>query len=202
MTDSPFTLFDTLRPSTWSVAAGQTVFRQGDPATAIFQVRHGAIVLEKEGETVFRAGPGRFFAESALFADNYIWTARAVGDSTVAVFSKAKVLLLLRAHPDLNLAFSAYLSRQTDDLHRQGETLRLKGAADRVVHFLKTTGAIGRTVFPEGSLTVLAGDLGLTREALYRTLAALERNGVLEREGRRGLRLVVQAGSRGEDSTA
>jgi CRP-like cAMP-binding protein len=42
-------------------------------------------------------------------------------------------------------------------------------------------GADGRTVDLPGTLKDLAAELGLTHEALYRTLAALERSGEIKR---------------------
>jgi CRP/FNR family transcriptional regulator, dissimilatory nitrate respiration regulator len=46
-------------------------------------------------------------------------------------------------------------------------------------------GPDGRTVDLKGELQELAGELGMTREALYRTLASLERAGAIKREGAR-----------------
>jgi len=45
--------------------------------------------------------------------------------------------------------------------------------------------ADGRTVNMRGQLQDIAGELGLTREALYRTLASLERAGAIDRAGTR-----------------
>ena len=42
-------------------------------------------------------------------------------------------------------------------------------------------GADGSTVDLQGTLKDLAAELGLTHEALYRTLAALERSGEIKR---------------------
>jgi len=44
-------------------------------------------------------------------------------------------------------------------------------------------GADGRTITIEGQLQDIAAEVGLTREALYRTLAGLEAEGVLARVG-------------------
>lgn len=45
--------------------------------------------------------------------------------------------------------------------------------------------ADGETVQLHGELQEIASELGLTREALYRTLATLEQVGAIEREGTR-----------------
>jgi DNA-binding Lrp family transcriptional regulator len=46
-----------------------------------------------------------------------------------------------------------------------------------------SAGPDGRTVNLQGQLQDIASDLGLTREALYRTLASLERAGAIKRTG-------------------
>ena len=48
-------------------------------------------------------------------------------------------------------------------------------------YFALNVGADGRTVSLRGTLKELAAELGLTHEALYRTLAALERSGEIRR---------------------
>ena len=59
-----------------------------------------------------------------------------------------------------------------------GRPLRLK----RVRHFLILNAkANGRVFELRGTLKDLAAELGLTHEALYRTLAALERSGEIRR---------------------
>jgi len=51
-----------------------------------------------------------------------------------------------------------------------------------VRHFLAlNVGADGRTVELRGTVKDLAEEIGLTHEALYRTLAALERSGEIRR---------------------
>ena len=59
----------------------------------------------------------------------------------------------------------------------------LKGARERVRHLLLTegSGAAHRYTL-HGSVKDLAVDLGLTHEALYRTLAAMERENLILRE--------------------
>src|ERR1017187_10310014 len=62
------------------------------------------------------------------------------------------------------------------------EQRNIRSARERVRHFLKVNaGADGRTVDLQGTLKDLAAELGLTHEALYRNLAALERSGEIKR---------------------
>jgi CRP/FNR family transcriptional regulator, dissimilatory nitrate respiration regulator len=183
-------LLKNVRHSRRSLASGEILYRIGDAASAVFHVERGAVRLERGGHTHAIATPGQPFAETALFRDSMEHDATAVTDSTVLAFPKAAVLLLLRAHPDLNLAFSAYLARQVERLRFQAEVLRHRSARERIMAYLTEAGAKTDTVTLDRSLTDIAQGLGLTREALYRTLAKLEANGTLVREGKRAFRLI------------
>ena len=64
------------------------------------------------------------------------------------------------------------------------ERRNIHSARDRVRHFLSlNVGADGHTVDLPGTLKELAADLGLTHEALYRTLARMQADGEIERTG-------------------
>jgi len=58
----------------------------------------------------------------------------------------------------------------------------IRSARDRVLQYLRLRAGIdGRSVTMEGQLQDIAAEIGMTREALYRTLAALEAQGLLTR---------------------
>jgi DNA-binding MarR family transcriptional regulator len=64
--------------------------------------------------------------------------------------------------------------------------MKVRSAKERVMLYLDLhAGSDGRTVKLRGQLQDIAGELGLTREALYRTLAGLDRAGAIEREAGR-----------------
>jgi CRP-like cAMP-binding protein len=76
------------------------------------------------------------------------------------------------------------LARQLRTVRTRVERLSLKSASERVRHLLVSEGrGPRREVKVQGTLKDLARSLGLTHEALYRTLATLEREGVIERDG-------------------
>jgi DNA-binding MarR family transcriptional regulator len=67
-------------------------------------------------------------------------------------------------------------------LRQQMELMKVRSAKERVKLYLDfNAGPDGRTVNLPGQLQDVAGELGLTREAFYRTLASLERAGAIER---------------------
>jgi DNA-binding MarR family transcriptional regulator len=56
----------------------------------------------------------------------------------------------------------------------------MKSVKDRVLHLINTEGQNGSYTAATG-LKSLAGELGITHEALYRSLATLEKAGVIQR---------------------
>ena len=79
-------------------------------------------------------------------------------------------------------AFTAMLARQVMTLRTRLERRNIHSARERIRHFLTVNvGADGRTVALAGTLKELAADLGLTHEALYRSLARMESDGEITR---------------------
>src|SRR5450756_984283 len=79
-------------------------------------------------------------------------------------------------------AFMAMLARQVMHLRTRLEQRNIHSARDRVLHYLTlNAGEDRRTVMVPGTLKDLAAELGLTHEALYRTLADLATAGEIER---------------------
>lgn len=195
MPDTLLKLFESLKPSRRTLAAGEVLFATGDAANALFHVEQGTLRLSRAGVPLHTAEAGSAFAEWALFTESCPCDAVAATDATVLAFAKTPVLLLLKAHPDINLAFSAVLARQLHRMRGRLELVRQKGARERVLGYLVRAGAADRTITLDRSLTEMAHDIGITREALYRTLAKLEGEGVLAREGTRIFRLTAAASS-------
>ncbi len=76
----------------------------------------------------------------------------------------------------------AMLASQVMNLRTRLEQRNIHSARDRVRHYLMVNaGADGRTVMLPGTLKDLAAELGLTHEALYRTLADMAADGEIER---------------------
>jgi hopanoid biosynthesis associated radical SAM protein HpnH len=87
----------------------------------------------------------------------------------------------LASNPAFAMRWVAMLNAELRRLRLQCERLALTRVQDRVLHLLETEGERGRYAVPSG-LKSLAGELGVTHEALYRALAALEKAGRLSRE--------------------
>jgi CRP-like cAMP-binding protein len=184
----------TLDPQTLekrSLARNEVLFRQGDKVTAIYFVEAGRLRLDRrtfDGRSlVLGTTPaGEFFVEAALFADIFHCDAVATEPSQVRVYPKAALLIALRTDPANAMSFLALMAHQIIELRQRIEVMKVRSAKERVMLYLDLhAGSDGCTVNLRGPLQDIAGELGLTREALYRTLAGLERAGAIEREGTR-----------------
>jgi CRP/FNR family transcriptional regulator, dissimilatory nitrate respiration regulator len=159
--------------------AGAHLFRQGDGVTAIYQVEAGCLRLERttsSGSTIalHTARAGEMLAEAALFSRNYHCDAVALKESRVRVFPKAAVLASLTPGSPAH-ALLAVLARQLMRARQRIELRNIRSAKERVMLFLDLgADRMGRIAL-DGPLQDLAAEIGLTREALYRTLASLER---------------------------
>ncbi|ODU97396.1 MAG: hypothetical protein ABT20_18625 [Rubrivivax sp. SCN 70-15] len=170
-----------------SCAAGANIFRTGSPTHSVFFVQTGAVRLLRFGRAgeevvLHEARAGEFFAEASLDSPRYHCDAVASEPSELLQVPAAALRDLLEVDGDFARQWAALLARQLRDVRSRVERLSLKGAAERVRHLLACEGRGPRCeMVLEGTLKDLARDLGLTHETLYRTLAAMERDGVIER---------------------
>lgn len=174
-----------------ALAKGDVVFRAKAPAQHVFFLAQGRVVLHRFGpageEVVIHvAQAGEFFAEASLHSERYHCTATSVADGQVARIAAADLRSRLQTDPAFSMEWLAIVSRQLRQTRARVERLSLKSAAERVRHLLVTEGRGAKPTYAlRGTVKELASELGLTHEALYRTLATMEREGVVVREGNR-----------------
>lgn len=166
---------------------GETVFATDDPARGLFFVEMGQVRLVRHAidgglVTLHVAGRGDMFAEASLFADRYHCDAIADQPTTLLAFDKTQVLAALRSDPILALRWIEHLSKQVQSLRAQTAILSLKTAEDRILSFLRTRCVDGQALTIDRPWRVIASELGLSHEALYRTLAKLEKRGAITRD--------------------
>jgi CRP/FNR family transcriptional regulator, dissimilatory nitrate respiration regulator len=170
-----------------ALEAGQVLFRTGQRTAGLYEVITGNVRLVR----VDRAGreavlhvavAGETLAEASLFASAYHCDAIAMTAAVVRLYPKALVLGEFERNPKAAQAFMAMLARQVMNVRARLEQRNIHSARDRIWHYLAlNTGADGRTVKVTGTLKNLAVELGLTHEALYRTLADMAGAGEIER---------------------
>lgn len=177
------------------LAAGETLFRAGDPALGLTVVRSGALELRRvspEGRVsvLHRAGPGDTFAEASLFEPRHHCDAVAPVASLVTVCPARTLRGAAERDASLAWGIAAHLAARLVAERARAERMRLPRAADRVMDAIAAL-----PPGPDGlrrlgrSWKALAAEIGLTHEATYRALARLERDGLLRREGAQAVRL-------------
>lgn len=167
--------------------SGEALFRLGDKTTGLCEIVAGRVRLarvDRSGHEIVLhvASPGETIAEASLFSPTYHCDAIASTNATVRVYPKREVLAAFDRDPKAAQAFSATLARQVMNLRTRIEQRNIRSARERVRHYLVlNAGADQRTVELHGTIKDIAAELGLTHEALYRTLAALELAGEVKR---------------------
>lgn len=169
-------------------AAGQVVFHAGAPVRHLHFVRAGRVVLQRHGPAgelvvVHAAREGEFFAEASLLAGKYHCTAVAVSDAEVACIPASEVVARLNDDPGFAIEWHELLARQLRRARARIERLSLSRASERVRHLLLTEGVGDPPICRlHGPVRLLAGELGMTPEALYRTLATMQRQRMIRRD--------------------
>jgi CRP-like cAMP-binding protein len=164
---------------TETLAAGAHLFRQGDPAAAVYYVESGRLRLERytgAGTTVVlhTARAGELLAEAALVSHSYHCDAIALEESRVRVFKKTTILANLKPGSP-GYALVAVMARQLLRLRQRIELRNVRSAGERVMLYLNQNADRKGDVVIDRELQEIAGELGLSREALYRTLARLQK---------------------------
>lgn len=171
-----------------TLTSGEALFRLGDKTAGLCEIVSGRVRLvrvDRAGHEIVLhvAGPGETIAEASLFSPRYHCDAIASTHAVVRTYPKAAILAVFEEDRKAAQAFTAMLARQVMSLRTRLEQRNIRSARERVRHWLAlNTGADGCTVELRGTLKDLAAELGLTHEALYRTLAALERSGEINKD--------------------
>jgi CRP-like cAMP-binding protein len=130
---------------------------------------------------MLRSRAGELFAESSLADNQYRCDGLAACASRVALVPVDMLRAALGGESSLAFGMCMAMARQARKQCSRQERLRLKRARDRVLHFLACEGGTEGVVHWSAHLSELASELGLERETLYRALAALEEEGLLQR---------------------
>jgi CRP/FNR family cyclic AMP-dependent transcriptional regulator len=191
------------------VAAGEHVFRQGDPPDALYVVSTGELRAYSLGpgptaETVHALlGPGALFGELALLDGNpRSASVLAVRDSVLLRLPRARLLALLTARPELALAMIGALVTRVRELSVRVEERGVHDGRTRLARLLlqaADTQASGdedhvelRQHVPQA---VLGATLGLSRQTVNRLLQELQSEALVE-IGRARLTVRSRAGLR------
>ena len=163
-------------------ATGDAVFRRGARPASVFLVLEGEVRLVRSSpagaEIVLQRARSGFIAEASLESARYHCDAVAAADSRLLAFPIGPFREALRRDEAFRSVWIARLAREVRALRSQNERLALRSAAERIEHYIEAEGEDGRLELSR-SRKAWAAELGLSHEALYRTLAVLQRSGRL-----------------------
>jgi CRP-like cAMP-binding protein len=173
-----------------SVEPGETVFRAGTRPRKIFWVLDGEVRLVRRSrngaEIVLQRASSGFIAEASLESPQYHCDAIAAAKSQLVGFPIERFRQALADDDKFRAFWMRRLAREVHALRSQSERLALRSAAERIEHFIEAEGSDGRLELSR-SRKAWAAELGLTHEALYRTLAEMQHRGTLmasEKDGK------------------
>lgn len=170
------------------------LFRRNDAVRHLYVIELGSCRLERttrDGHilTLAQLDRGQIVAEGSLFNERYGCDCRVQQPSRIAAYARAAVRELLASDPAVAQAWLVTLAHQVMELRTRLELRNVKSARERIALHLELH-ADAEGVFPlPGTYKNLAHVLGLTHEALYRTLATMEREGEIRR-GDKQIRLI------------
>jgi CRP/FNR family transcriptional regulator len=178
-----------------SLARGEVLFHEGDPADAMYAVISGQIKLVRYSPRgrellLHLVSAGQSFAEVALFGSGtYPATAEVVETARLWCLPRETLLTLLRTSPELGLAMLGSVSHWTRKLAGKLELLTQRRVEERLALYL--LGRAGTLDLAQGAIiplaeprNLIAAQCGTAPEVLSRTFRRLEDDGVLKAEPR------------------
>jgi hypothetical protein len=162
---------------------GDYLFQQGKKPEYMFFIVSGETVLTRissHGEpTILQRCKGGFVSEASLLVDAYHCDAIATHNGQ-AITLPIKSLRDALADSKFSMKWVQLLSKEIMRLRTQSERLGLKGIRSKLIHLIETEGKQG-VLKLQSDFKSIASEIGVTHEALYRTIATLEKEGFLEK---------------------
>lgn len=160
------------------------VFLTGSMPVWMFYVIAGEVTLERTGmhgeSVVLQRTRQGFISEASLKVSRYHCDAIAITDTHVIKVPVKALTYALDLDPAFASRWISMLNSEVRRLRLRLERMNMKSIRDRLIHLIETEGNDGLFPIPSG-LKTLAGELGVTHEALYRTIATLRTQGVLNK---------------------
>lgn len=172
---------------TLTFISGDTIFRQGDPATSFFIVVDGWIKLyhitaSGKEAVIYVFTKGESIAQAVAFTgQSYPAAAEAVSDARIVRIPAAHVIKCIRDTPDVAIAMIASTSRHLHNLLEQVAQLKVQSAVQRLAEFLVSLCPPGKgpyTIALPYEKILIAGRLGIKPESLSRAFATLKSAGI------------------------
>lgn len=167
------------------VATGKIVASLGSRPKFMYFISTGEIRLRRlsinGAEVVLQRGTHGFVAQASLASTAYHCDIVAVVASTLLTFPIKPFAQLLQTDTAFANYWMTTLAREVRALRAQCERLALRTARERIQHYIESEGRDGRLELRQ-TRKAWSAELGLTHEALYRTLSAMVAEGALTME--------------------
>ena len=168
---------------TLRLSAGQTLFREGDPATRVFTLTRGSLKLYKILPDGRRQIVGFKFAGDFLgisLEDEHKFTADLIEDTEFCSFPRNRFAAFLSEHPALEYQLYRFAVPELGAAQEQFVLLGRKSASERVATFLVgLANRMARHGDPQTPIVELpmsrsdiADYLGLTKETVSRVFSS------------------------------
>lgn len=162
---------------------GVRLFAAGDPIECLFVVVRGRMALVRHdpdgrAATLETAEAGDLFAFASLFADAYHCDGIALDAAVVRAVPRERVRAAFALDSGTALAALRAAAQEVRRLRALLAIRNRRGAGDRLRDYLAAAGPT------DAPLARIAAEIGVTPEALYRTVAKLVRAGKIRRKGR------------------
>jgi CRP-like cAMP-binding protein len=166
------------------IRKNELVFMAGTLPKWMFYVISGEVILERNGlhgeSVVLQRTRKGFISEASLNASHYHCSAVALKDTNLIKLP----VNVLNHFLEIDSAFAGrwikMLNGEVRRLRLHLERLSMKSIRERLMHLIETEGCDGQYATPSG-LKTIAGELGVTHEALYRVVSTLELENILRR---------------------
>ena len=179
---------------------GGRIGTQGEPAEHIYIIAEGQVLLSRrnpngEDYALYLLGVGDLFGEGALNRDRrWLVSARAVTDGAAYALPASQLPRFAQFYPQLTAHIVTLLSARLERAHLRLDIITTDSARERLLSLLNVLADYhgeerdGARWLPlRLTQSELGGMVGLARETVARTLADLEADGVIRRQGRRGV---------------
>ena len=163
---------------------GQVLYAPQRFQRSLGLVLSGKVRVTRGEMLVTVLGKGDWFGAAALFneREEYPSTLTALSECTVLFFPQESVAELMHRWPMAGENYVRYLSERIGFLSDRLNSLAAGNAEEKVEQFLLRSADETGTVTV--SATAMAQALGLGRASIYRSFDALERRGVIARDGK------------------
>ncbi len=182
------------------LAAGQSLFYEGDIAKHLFEVVEGSLRIFKiisDGRRVITGFLQAGDIVGVSLKNHYLYSAEAIVDVRVRRLARKAFDAEIASWPDLRPEVFSHLCDEMAAAQDQMVLLSCKNAEERVCTFLRKqiergAGLQGNGVLVELPMTRLdiADYLGLTIETVSRTMTKLTQRGILCSVGRHAIRVL------------